>query len=436
MNKIICNKTYNLCSIISKIIKDTVEQEKNNINYHYSKKTDIYDGIAYDFLYTQKDVTQEMVSAEISLNKNQTITRQSLINRSKNLSYDFYKKLQGNVQSVLNVFHKNISNSEEDKVIDYKDLTNIYSSNVINNENDIVLIDGTFVNLYDIKHPKKYVTKCILVVYNITQNRCISLFIKNNDNSYRKELSLCYEFFANHKLAKNTIIVADSYYYSKKLHDIFIRNEYKFVIKLKTIHPVLNSYKSYYNKLIIDKEENIDNFNLYDHVINYDNKKVRVVSYQVNKEVYHIATNIYDRRKYKINYFKNTYKLRWDVEVYIKQIKESLCIDLLNNHKVEVIDKRIIVSEIVSMIYKTMVNIYSSNTEDSTLVINEKLFIKYFYQYLLDIIYGKTVESKLTKILTQTTRFIRVSTTVRYFIRYSIKPYTKWHYKFKFNNKT
>jgi hypothetical protein len=45
----------------------------------------------------------------------------------------------------------------------------------------------------------------------------------------------------------------------------------------------------------------------YEVVTNKGNK-LRIISYKINNKIYHLATNLLDKEKYKVNYFKNAYK--------------------------------------------------------------------------------------------------------------------------------
>ena len=46
-------------------------------------------------------------------------------------------------------------------------------------------------------------------------------------------------------------------------------------------------------------------------VTNNKGNKIRIISYKVNNKIFHMATNLLDKEKYKTDYFKNSYKKRW-----------------------------------------------------------------------------------------------------------------------------
>jgi len=83
-------------------------------------------------------------------------------------------------------------------------------------------------------------------------------------------------------------------------------------------------------------------------------------------------------------------------------------------------------------LYNYILNIYNKYTKNNK-KINNELFIKNFYEQLLyKIIKGKLNLNLLSKILNIIIVFYYDSNKNNINPRYSIMPYTKWHYKYIF----
>ena len=83
-NKLI-NRNFRILSEKSKCFLE----EKNKILVKRKKETDIFDGLLFKLLYSQKRVTQDDVMKEINEFKNKFIDRTSYLDRSKLISEDF-----------------------------------------------------------------------------------------------------------------------------------------------------------------------------------------------------------------------------------------------------------------------------------------------------------------------------------------------------------
>ena len=57
-------------------------------------------------------MTQELVSTQISSEKNSYISRQGFVKRSNKLNYDFYTKMYNNLQPVLNLINNDLSDKK------------------------------------------------------------------------------------------------------------------------------------------------------------------------------------------------------------------------------------------------------------------------------------------------------------------------------------
>jgi hypothetical protein len=78
-------------------------------------------------------------------------------------------------------------------------------------------------------------------------------------------------------------------------------------------------------------------YNPYDYKYNYYDNKIRIITFKSNNDYVHIATNIFNKKK-DINYFKNKYGNRWNVEIYFKHIKKNSSINKITSHKLKTVN--------------------------------------------------------------------------------------------------
>lgn len=396
MDSKIANSIYKEINKLSLYFKNNIcKYLEQNTNFVYSKKTSINDGLLFHLLKTQINSTQLSVSTSISLNNKNKISRQGLVKRSEDISVD------------------NLNNI-------YTKLINKFS---VSSNDNLNHIDGTKINIYNKNNKKGYDTINLLGVVN-NKNNPINLY-KNNDNN-KSEIALFYEYIDNNLYNIDKTIVLDRLYFSDKLIDKCYEKNINFICRLKSNTKYLNKYKLL-NKI---NKKITKNYNDYIEKVNND-KEIRIITFVKNKKTYHIASNLLDA-KYDINYFINCYKKRWDVEIFFKITKANTNLDKIKTINKEKINKEIISINLVSFLYNYILNIYNKYTKNNK-KINNSLFIKNFYEQLLyKIIKGKLNLNLLSKILNIIIVFYYDSNKNNINPRYSIMPYTKWHYKYIF----
>lgn len=396
MDSKIANSIYKEINKLSLYFKNNIcKYLEQNTNFVYSKKTSIIDGLLFHLSKTQINSTQLSVSTSISLNNKNKISRQGLVKRSEDIS----------VENLNNIYTK---------------LINKFS---VSSNDNLNHIDGTKINIYNKNNKKGYDTINLLGVVN-NKNNPINLY-KNNDNN-KSEIALFYEYIDNNLYNIHKTIVLDRLYFSDKLIDKCYEKNINFICRLKSNTKYLNKYKLL-NK--INKKIG-KNYNDYIEKVNND-KEIRIITFVKNKKTYHIASNLLDA-KYDINYFINCYKKRWDVEIFFKITKANTNLDKIKTINKEKINKEIISINLVSFLYNYILNIYNKYTKNNK-KINNSLFIKNFYEQLLyKIIKGKLNLNLLSKILNIIIVFYYDSNKNNINPRYSIMPYTKWHYKYIF----
>ena len=180
----------------------------------------------------------------------------------------------------------------------------------------------------------------------------------------------------------------------------------------------------------LDKQNSMHN-NDYIKIMNNGNK-IRILSFIKNNTTYHIATNLLNKDTHDINFFIESYKKRWNIEIFFKITKENTSIDRIKTHNKEKIMKEIKSTNIVFFIYNHILNLYYKY-EKSERKINNKIFINNFYKsILIKIVKGNLREKFLKYILNIIIVYvINKRKEDLCYPRISIMPYSKWHYKCK-----
>lgn len=96
------------------------------------------------------------------------------------------------------------------------------------------------------------------------------------------------------------------------------------------------------------------------------------------------------------------------------------------------INKEIISTNIISFLYSYILKIYNKYSKNNK-KINNSLFINKFYDHLLDKIINNKLNFKIFSLIMDII-IVTYNNTNKNNInpRYSIMPYTKWHYKYIF----
>ena len=375
-----------LINFFNKDIKNFLIENTNTV---YDYKSNIMDALLYYLLNTEKGSTHTNSAINISKNNKVAITRQSLDKRSKHIGLNELNK-------IINEFYEKFLKNDSD---------------------DFNITDGLNINVYDPDSKKGYKKIKLLSVCN-TKNKPEELHI--NKDFYKSELKIFYDLLNNGYYDETKTFLFDALYFSDKLTNIFYEKNLKFIARMKTNSVYLTKFKhDLKNSIFSDDYE----------VTNNKGNKIRIISYKVNNKIFHMATNLLDKEKYKTDYFKNSYKKRWDVEIYIKITKANTNLETLKSKddiKIEMNSKKIL---LVTMIYNYIILLYQkySNTKKS---INNSQFIKSFYNDLIfKIIKGKFNKKELYFLFSLFFVLYNNSNKGNN-ERKAIMPYRcKWHYK-------
>lgn len=359
----------------------------------YDFKTDINDGLLYLLLYTQKNNTKTNSAITISKFKKISVSRQAFDKRSDLIKLNDLNKIN-------NLFYKNFLSQFE---------------------SDFNITDGIAINVYDDKEDKGY--KKVLLM-SVVDSKSSPQDLHINKDIYKSEIKLFYDLLEKGYYNNNKTFIFDALYFSDKLTNKLYDKNLKFISRMKNNSIYLAKYNTELkNNIFIDDYE----------ITNSKGNKVRIINYKVNNKVFHIATNLLDKQKFSISYFKDAYKKRWDVELYIKITKANTNLETMKTKddiKREIMTKSIL---LVTMIYNYFICLYkkySGFKETDKKRINNSQFIKSFYSDILcNIIKGKFNKKELT-FLFSLFFILYVDSNKKNNVRKAIMPYRyKWHYK-------
>ena len=468
------NKIHNTLIKISKIITKNINHYKKETNYKFSNKTNLYDAVSFDLLCTEKYSCQSDATTDISMYNKIKVSRQSLAKRAMNMKQTFYDNLFENLSTSfkndlintynlkavdgtsINIYDKTVKNKYTSKnILGIYDSTNnipitLHASD--NYKSEIALLyeyidktefekQDTFVmdRLYHSdKLIKKLNDKNINYILRIKKNsrylnsykikqKILDFKEKNkekiNNSSILKKYDIILKKEEEIKKENDNI---DSQYNSLCTECIMLKNINKIPTKIinKKIQKSIIA-----NKLIEDIEN--DKFNINDHEIIINSKQLRIITYKVKKSIIHLVTNILDKN---IEYFKNAYNDRWDVEIMFKKLKNNTNIENIKIQNKDAINKKISCSSVILLIISLIKKEYDKLKDNIKSELNDKQFTRNFYKYiLLDLIKGRIKNKILIDVINIILITYIKDERDRCFIRIAIRPYSKWKSKERLN---
>jgi len=393
---------------LNKIFSDI--SNVKNITHNKTRKRllTINDALFYRFYYSRlKTKKQESVSTCNYLN-NYNVNRSSYSKKESNIKLDAYKYIY---DSVCNV-HDNLFPNVTTKIIA------VDGSNSNTNLNNNSGIAEVSLNMG---------------YYDITNNIPIDLtYNGTNRNTEIKQLKK----YINENNITNVIIVADRAYFKYELFKFLEDRNIKYVIRIKD-NSLIGTDRAKNNKLI-------NEITKITRVIEYQQNATKVITLKNKlkktieiKSKYKLITNLTDKNKYTNEFILNTYKSRWEVELFFKLIKANFKFDLMYE-KSEVQYKKLIYCELIIVnITKILIKIYNNESKDKfkrklktyTTKINESNIINGIYNTILsDIIYQKLTYTKICNFI-ESFVITYKNKINRSFERTAKTPFKKWYVK-------
>ena len=402
INKNIINEMYDEVISISKNITTSINGIFNNNNKTIiEKKTTINDGLNFHLHNAILNCTHDESTSYLNLNKDSNISRQAYENRSSIFNYE-----------ELKIINNNLFINNTNKSID------------LNGTN---YIDGTNINIYDKSNKNKYTNIDILGITNNNNNSY--LFTDKIDLNNKSEIQLFYKLIEYNSFEKNELIVVDRYYFSNKFIKTCNKKNIKFIARIKSNSRALHKFNEY----IKDDKQKL-NYNPFNYIYDYNDTKIRIISFKSKDKYIHLASNV---KNNDIDYYKNKYGNRWNVEIFFKHIKKNSSINKITSHKLKTINNIIMSSSINQIIIDRILNIYNKYNKDNKKNINITNFYNLYENKLMyQILNNKLSLSEFDKLIVLSISFYTklINKTISN-DRYSIMPYTKWHYKFISNLK-
>jgi len=394
----IIKKMYNEIINISNNISNSIDNiTKLNTKNLYEKKTSVNDGLVFHLKNAIFNSTHEKTTSYLNINKQSNISRQAYENRSLLYGHNELKIINDNL------FINNLNKNTDKESINF--------------------IDGTNINIYDKQNKNGYRNINILGLTNNNNNSF--LFTNQLEGVNKSEIKLFYNLIDLNTFEKNEIIVVDRCYFSNKFVNTCNKKDIKFIARIKLNSTALHKFNDYLN----NKNKKF-NYNPFDYNCKYHNKNIRIITFKSNNDYIHLASNIKNKKK-NIDYFKNKYGNRWNVEIFFKHIKKNSSIDKITSHKLKTIDNIILSSSINQIIIDRILSVYNELNDDE----NKKINISNFYDLYADkliykIINKKILENEFINLIILAVSFYKSKIDkTKSVIRYAIMPYYKWHYK-------
>lgn len=399
---------------LNNIFKSEINYKKINENSSVKMRENkggikLNDSILFRFLYSKKDMTKERIVSLINYQNKTTFKRQSYEGKENNIP----------LRTFTNIFHK---------------LQSYYNCNY-NEENNfkLIAIDGTYNNGND---RKEMLNMCF---YDISNGIPIDIKLYGKINK-NKEISCSIEYITkNMDYFKNNIIVCDRAYHSYDFFNFLIKNDLKFIIRVKwngdnldpskflkpgvANHDKINEIK---NKVRVIRYEKIIEKIIYS---SNSKKKFEKHSLKIKNDCV-IVTNLLDENTFSKEIILDNYRSRWDIEVFFKYIKSNFKFQHLNIKSSDEYSKMYFCELIIIYIAKLIEKYYLKKFKVIEKVkINKSNLVNGIFDVLLrDILNGELTENKLNKFCKS---YIKVFTNKenRSFPRISKTPFTKWYVK-------
>lgn len=388
LSKKLINKNF---QILAKCSHEFIS-EQNKIYIKRERDTNLFDAFAFKMYYTQKEITQSLVTNKLNKFKKTSIERSCYVDRSKliddKLLISYYSFMD---KKINGLFYKN-------KDIPYQ----------------ICAVDGTKTNAYSSSHNHTFkstkrqdiFTFLNIGFFNVSYNDPCLLRSVDHKNERKA-------FYDNININSTpTIYVTDKGFMDYDMFSQINKTNNYFVCRIRD------------NSLIIDKTQNEQIINNYNS-INY----VRVINYKINDKYYHIITNV-PSSMYTYDEIKNIYHKRWNIEEYFKFIKYNMKMDKFTEKDWNSIKLSVYMNFIISKLVYLITNLYNTRTKNKNRIVNKKLLTQELYtDFLLKFIYNiKFSERFLIKFFNYAIDIIITHLGISN-ERKSMFPYTKFYSK-------
>jgi len=369
-------------------------------------KNIIYYKFLNSFLSKEKSIEK--------IQKNIVYSRTSLYKQEKQISIEYFEKLNEEISKIC-------FNS-----IPKKD----------NNKYDFIACDGTYSN------GKNYAPSLNLGLYDIFKDMPLAINFEDVENR-NKECDVLMNFISNDiSLFHNKVFVLDRGYFRYDLINFFIDNDLKFIIRYKGKSGNIQSKRlQHKGKFRIIKLNNIIEKDIV--ISDEKSKNSSKTKFSVNvKNDMILITNL--SKHYNNNDLIELYKKRWSIETYFKLVKNNFNFQHMTNQENDEIKKQLLCTNILTSICKTISQIHLNDNEkdkhDELLIFkcNESKILRFIQDTFLNDIFNdddkKYSYNNFLKSI-KNMLIIRSYSKNRSFDRTCKTPFMKWYIK-SYSNKS
>lgn len=395
--------TYNS---INKINKVQMRNHNNGIK--------LADAFYYTFMYSKQGTTKDNIVSTINNKNNTYFSRQAYESKANNIPLEIYLNL---LTQIRNHYNFNYVDIDTPKLIG---IDGTYNNNVLMEE----ILNMGF--------------------YDITNGVPIDIKSYGKENKNREVYCATNYIKSNTDIFKNNIIVADRAYYSYEFMDFLIKNNIKFIIRVKGDAPLLTSTKKihksneHYNEIInvknntrVIKYKNIINKTVYSGI----SKKKKNTEYtlEMNNDCV-IITNLLNENVYNDEKLMDMYRQRWSIEIFFKYIKSNFKFRHIMEKSKKKINKMYTCELIIMFMAKIIEETYKKtypikNKMGYTHNINLTNLVTGIHNSLLYKLLNNTLtEDTLTRFIKCYVKII-INKVDRSFPRTSKTPFSKWYIK-------
>ena len=202
--------------------------------------------------------------------------------------------------------------------------------------NNIYAVDGSKFHMPNIFSKIGFTTRSptshrilgmISTIFDVNTKIPINTLLSKHHN---ERTSICQQLKF---IPKQSILIFDRGYYSKKMIHELENSNIKYLFRLKK--DANNQIKKFYNRIkSVNKK------------IHIGRHQMRIFKYTINGKIYLCGTNINS----SINYLKNLYKKRWTVEEGFKTMKTNLCFKKIHSKTLNLLKQEISIRELIFVI--------------------------------------------------------------------------------------
>lgn len=385
-------------SIIKKLKKFLNAKMQKISPLQRKRKITFKDVIYYSSLMSANNYSYDVVNSVLKTKNILQVSKNALIKKKSSIKYTFFETFN---REFLNYIYDK-DNKKRYIAVDGSTIT--FKKHLVN--------EGFKLGKY-----KHYCKGLLSSLYDLDKQIPINLRLFKSFNE-RQALTEQLDY-----VNAGDVLIMDRGYWSKQLYKTLIS---------KNIHTIFRLKK---NLNIIKEFENDTYKKRKDKVITLCKKQFRILRYTIKSTNYYIGTTLINCDRYDINFFKNKYWNRWDVETNFKCLKYEMSLNMINDISENKIKQKIAIHNFISILSGYFENELNSNNDNKK--INRKNSINLVSNKLLYLMFYKKITKKIRNKIQHIITTIKGTTIMikkgRNFTRLRKRPVADWGwYKYNF----